>query len=158
MFVEIFGSILLMVSAAYYSFHGMKRELKIRKILEELCGLFTCLYKNIECYTIPLVEICRVYTSEELEKLGFYHHWQQGAFLDAVDTLEDIPEKVLISCRQYVMQAGKGYKETELQLCRGILGELEEALAVQKREMQTKNKLYRTLPYLLVLSVILLFI
>ena len=145
------------MSAAYYSYHGQKKEQRIRKLLEELAGLFACVRKNIECYTTPLTMISHIYVSEELERLGFIDFWEQGAFSEAVETLTELPDKILSSLRQYARQSGKGYKESELQLCRSVHAELETALSVHKQEMQAKNKLYRTLPYLMVLSVVLFF-
>ena len=156
MFVRGCGTVLLLLAAAYYSNYAQYKEKRICKLLEELCGLFASMQKNIECYTLPLVEICRLYSGEELENLGFFKAWQKGAFTEAMDTLSGIPETIQTSLHHYAIQAGKGDKETELHLCRGIRQELEEALTVHTKEMQAKNKLYRTLPYLTVLSVVLL--
>ncbi len=155
--VKSIGSVILFVTAFYYSWARQKQEIRKERIMSELCTMFSYIQKNIECYTMPLGEIYRGYTGPELEHYGFYNNWHKGELMAAVNTLELLPESAKKALYKYALHAGKGYKDSELELCRDVKNRLEEVLLQQQKEIKEKNKLYRTLPFLLVLSVVLLF-
>ena len=156
MAVKTLGIITLMLTAFYYTRTRQKTEDIKYGILSELCSLFTYIQKNIECFTKPLYEICQGYTSPLLEEYGFYSVWKQQTLIHAVQSLPYIRNDVREILLRYARSAGQGYKEDELNLCRYTLGQLQEKLAGQKEERNAKNRMYRTLPYLLVLSIVLL--
>lgn len=150
------GIITLLLTAFYYSRNRQKTEDIKYGILTELCSLFAYIQKNIDCFTKPLGEICQGYTSPFLEEYGFYTVWKQQTLTHAVQVLPYISASVRETLLRYAQSAGQGYKEEELHLCRFTLEQLQEMLAGQKEERKAKNRMYRTLPYLLVLSIVLL--
>lgn len=156
MAVKTIGIIMLFLTAFHYSRSHQKAEDLQCGILTELCSLFSYIQKNIDCFTKSLGEIGREYTSPLLEEYGFYTIWKQHSLLHAIESIPCIPLQTRELLLQYARSAGQGYKEEELHLCRYTHEHLQEMLTMQKEERNTKNRMYRTLPYLLVLSIVLL--
>lgn len=150
------GIIVLMTTAMYYSYSRQWLGQQKRKILEELCSLMDWIQKSIECYAKPLDEISQEYTSPVLKNYGFYTTWQTQNLLTAFRELPYLPENVREVLLQYGKTVGQGYKEEELRLCRYTCEQLNRLLIKQKEDLHTRNKMYRTLPFLLVLSIVLL--
>jgi len=150
------GSIFLLFTAFFYSSKRQKTEKQKIRILTELRELILHIRKNIECFAKPLGEICRDYTSPALEQIGFHLLWRSGRLQEAVSCLNEYvcPQacKVL---QRYAQEAGQGYKEEELRLCGYTADMLSEILQKEEGELNSRTKLYRTLPYLLALSLVL---
>ncbi len=146
-----------MLTAIYYSYTHQKQECLKLKALEELCELFAYIHKNISCFSKPFGELCRGYTSPVLEQLQFYALWREGKTEEAVNTLSFLEKSVWNELYHYLENAGQGYKEEELQLCQYTKERMQEAMRKQKEDSTKKNKMYRTLPFLLVFSILLLF-
>ena len=156
MAIKTIGVIILMLTALYYSSSHQKTEQYKLTVLTELCTLFSHISKNIECFSKPIGEICREYTSPLLAQYDFYTYWQEKGLREAIRKIPHISDTVRDTLSRYAESAGHGYKDDELRLCRYMQEHLEEELKRQKEENLSKNKLYRTLPFLLVLSIVLL--
>lgn len=157
MAAKALGILILFLTALYYSQSHQVAAKRSCDILSELCSLFSYILKNIECFTRPLDEICQGYSSPLLEQCGFFLHWQNRDLHRAVQSVPYLPESVQRLLFRYADTAGQGYKEEEVQLCRYTWEQLSELFHIQKEELKAKNKMYRTLPFLLVLSIVLLF-
>ena len=59
---------------------------------------------------------------------------------------------------EYIDKAGGNYEAEELRLCRYTIDALERIQNTARRELQEKTKLYRTLPLMVALSVVLFFL
>ncbi len=150
------GIFVLLATAWYYSYSRQWLGQRKRQLLEELCDLMEWIQKNIECFAKPLDEISREYSSPLLASYGFYEKWQNqdlSTALEALPYLSDAVREVLL---QYGKSVGQGYKEEELRLCRYTCEQLNKLLTKQKEDLHAKNQMYRTLPFLLVLSIVLL--
>ncbi len=156
--MKLVGCTLLFLSALYYSMTRQKQEKTKLTILGELCDLFGYLQKNIECFSSPLGDLYRSYTSPVLSAWGFYQTWQEDSPEAAVDMLPSLSADVRKVLVQYGAKAGQGYKEDEMRLCRYTREVLTEELEKQRQESGGKRKMYRTMPFLLVLSIVLLFL
>lgn len=151
------GIFVLLATALYYSYSRQWLGQRKRQLLEELCGLMDWIQKNIECFAKPLDEISREYTSPLLDSYGFYAKWQNQDLLAAFEELPHLSDAVREVLLSYGRSVGKGYKEEELRLCRYTCEQLDRLLTKQKEDLHAKNQMYRTLPFLLVLSIVLLF-
>ncbi len=161
--MKLAGGIILFLTALYYSLLKQRQEQNKLEILTELCDLFGYLQKNIECFSSPLGDLYRSYTSPNLAQLGFYETWRKDSLEAAVDALaaqagKPLPEGAAKTIRLYSYKAGQGYKEEELQLCRYTREALQEELQKAQKDSGGKRRMYRTMPFLLVLSVVLLFL
>ena len=126
------GTVVLVLAAMQYSYAYQKHEQMKLRLLTELCDLFAYIQKNIECFSKPLGELCRGYSSPALAQLGFYDCWQEGRIHDMQHTLRLLSASEKDTVQQYFRNAGQGYKEEELQLCRYTLDRLREALKHQQ--------------------------
>ncbi len=156
MAAKTWGILVLLSTAFYYSYSRQWMGQRKCSLLEELCDLLSWIQKNIECFTKPLDEICKDYSSPQLERCGFYRQWQTEGLLCAVEGLLYLPDAAKEVLLQYGRTAGQGYKEEELRLCRYTHEQLCAILHKQKEDLSAKNRMYRTLPFLLVLSIVLL--
>ncbi len=160
--MKLAGGIILLLAALYYSLTKQQQEKNKLIILAELCDLFGYLQKNIECFSSPLGDLYRSYTSPALAQMGFYEIWREDSLDAAMDVLSikagnPLPAGVEKTIRRYSQKAGQGYKEEELQLCRYTRETLQEELQKAQKDSDGKRRMYRTMPFLLVLSVVLLF-
>ncbi len=160
--MKLAGGIMLFLAALYYSICKQRQEKTKLDILTELCDLFGYLQKNIECFSSPLGDLYRAYSSPTLAQLGFYETWREASLEAAVAVLtggagNPLPEGAEKTMRHYSERAGQGYKEEELQLCRYTRDALQEELQRAQKNSAGKRRMYRTMPFLLVLSVVLLF-
>lgn len=156
MVTKTFGIVILLSAAFYYSYSRQWVGQQKCLLLEELCALMDWIQKNIECFAKPLDEICQDYTSPQLEQYGFYDQWQTEGLLCAMENLPYLTDTAKEVLLPYGKTAGQGYKEEELRLCRYTKEQLSEILRKQKEDLHAKNRMYRTLPFLLVLSIVLL--
>ncbi len=155
--MKMLGGVILLITALYYSKTKQQQEQTKLTILTELCDLFGYLQKNIEHFSSPLGDLFRSYTSPALAKWNFYTVWQEHSLAKAVCQLPGLSEGIRKTLTDYDTKAGQGYKEEELQLCRYTREILSEELQRKRQESGGKNKLYKTMPFLLVLSIVLLF-
>ncbi len=151
------GILILTLTAVYYSWYGQQWENKKHRTMKALYEMFLYIQKSIECYAMPLGEIFRNCSNPVLEETEFLPYWKRGELKDAVNTLKGLTPAVESALLHYAENAGSGYKDAELQLCHNVIAELETALNSQSEMIKNKNKLYRTMPFLFVLSVVLLF-
>lgn len=156
MATKALGIIVLLGTAFYYSYSHQWMGQRKCLLLEELCDLLSWIQKNIECFAKPLDEICKDYSSPQLARYDFYQQWQTKGLLYAMEGLPYLPDTAKEVLLQYSRTAGQGYKEEELRLCRYTKEQLCEILHKQKEDLHAKNRMYRTLPFLLVLSIVLL--
>lgn len=156
MVTKAFGIVILLGTAFYYSYSRQWMGKQKCILLEELCVLLEWIQKNIECFAKPLDEICNDYTSPQLAQYGFYNQWQTDGLFCALENLPYLPNAAKELLLQYGKTAGQGYKEEELRLCRYTKEQLSEILYQQKEDLRAKNRMYQTLPFLLVLSIVLL--
>lgn len=155
--IKTMGILILWITALYYSYSRQWLDRRKNQMLEEIVSLMDWIQKNIECFAIPLDEISREYTSPLLDSYGFYTMWQTKGLLPALEELPLLPDTAREIVLQYGKMAGHGYKEEELRLCRYTCEQLNHILKKQREDSQSKSRMYRTLPFLLVLSIVLLF-
>lgn len=154
--IKTMGILVLLIAALYYSYSQQWLGKRKYKMLEELCDLLRWIQKNIECFVKPLDEISHEYTSPLLASYDFYKKWQTIDLLTAFEELPYLTDDVRKVLQQYGKSAGRGYKEEELRLCRYTCEQLNELRSKQAKDLHTKKRMYQTLPFLLVLSIILL--
>jgi len=154
---KLVGCFLLLLTAYWYSYVQQKREKEKLNKLFALCKLFDHTQKNISYFHSSLGEIFQTYADPILENCGFLPLWREHRLMEAIDCISDLyPTSVIQTLQQYALHAGKGYIDEEVRLCTYTHDVLEETCQKQCEEQKTKNKMYKTLPYLLVISIVLL--
>ena len=154
---RIFGA-LLIIGASVYMGHFIasygKRKLRST---EEALLLIKYIRRNIEAYLTPVGEILKGYTSEYLEICGFADAMRESGLKTAVEgEYLELPQAVKDDLSAFAEKLGSGYAEDELKMCDYYIGRLEESAAAAREKLTVNGRLYRLLPPIGGLSLIIL--
>lgn len=155
MYGMIAGSLLLLGSAALFSYDKIRAVQKQVRYLEEWLRFLLYTENHIRAFRTPLPEIVVSFRRDTdtpfattLAKCGLSR-------MLAGTSLPDGADRIL---SEYIDKAGRNYESEELRLCRYTIDALERIQNSARLELQEKTKLYRTLPLMAALSVVLFFI
>lgn len=159
MILELIGAGIVIVSALFLS-TGLIRDYRINlRELDALYDMISYIRDNIEHLMKPLPDIFRTYTNEYLETCGFLPSVRQTDLRQAWNGQTfaiDGEAYVLVS--DFISNIGGGYRTEELRLCEYTLGRLRGIIDKTRNESANKIKLYKTVPMMFALSVILILI
>ena len=155
--LRLTGSVILIVSA-WFASAGLIRDHKAGlRELEALYDMISCIRDNIEHLMKPLPDIFQTYANEYLENCGFLPNVRQTDLRQAWDGQTfTLSGEAYILIRDFVHAIGSGYRAEELRLCEYTLGRLRTLLDRSRSDAANKLKLYRTVPMMFALSVILI--
>ncbi len=151
---------LLIIGAAVYMGHFIASECK-RKLqgTEEALALVKYIRRNIEAYLSPIGDILKGYSSEYLEECGFAHTMRETGLACAVEEgYLDLPIQAKRALWDFASSLGSGYAEAELKHCDYCIAMLEEVAASEREKLTLNGRLYRFLPPIGALSLIILLI
>lgn len=155
MYRMIVGSLLLLGSAALFSYDKIHTARTQVLYLEEWIRFLLYTENHIRSFRTPLPEIIVSFRqdtdTEFAATLGEY-----GLFHTLART--PLPNGAHQILSEYIDKAGGYYETEELRLCRYTIDALERIQNDARRELQEKTKLYRTLPLMLALSIVLFFL
>lgn len=159
MILEFTGAGIILVSALLLSLGLIRDYRNSLRELEALHQMITYIRDNIDHFMKPLPEIFQTYKNEYLEACGFLPNVRRTDLRQAWDgqtfTLSEDTRTLLTT---FVYQIGNGYREEELRLCDYTLTRLNGILEKKRSESKNKLKIYKTVPMLFALSVILILI
>lgn len=159
MIFELVGAGIVILSALFIS-TGLIRDYKNNlRELESLYDMILYIRDNIEHFMKPLPDIFRTYTNEYLESCGFLPSVRQTDLRQAWNGQTfaiDGEANILIT--DFIHTIGSGYRTEELRLCEYTLGRLRGIIDKSRAESGNKIKLYKTVPMMFALSVILILI
>ncbi|MBE6625777.1 MAG: hypothetical protein E7628_01160 [Ruminococcaceae bacterium] len=157
--VKIAGSVILLATSIYFGQVKITAERTRIKILSSFGDMIKYIGEKIEHFSSPLPEILSEYNNPYLESVGYLDAIRSHGLSLVPDCLkisQNHEEYILI--KRFTDSIGKGYKDEEVTLCKYThqkLAELEEKMSAVLKD---KEKLYRTIPPMLALSVILILI
>lgn len=156
---KLIGAAVLITSAVMWGIFKVRAERKTTDELEELCALVAFIGDNIAHLSRPLPEIFNEFRSNVLESCGFVDALRSGGMKAAVASLScGESSEITREMSLFSEKLGMGYREEQTKLCNYTEGRLRTMLEERKKSLRDKEKLYRTIPVLLALSVILMFI
>ena len=155
MYNMIAGSLLLLGSAAFFSYDKIRTVRTQVRHLEEWIRFLLYTENHIRAFRTPLPEIVSSFRRDT--DTPFAAVLMERGLADALDetALPGGAGKIL---SEYIDKAGGNYEAEELRLCRYTIDALERIQNTARRELQEKTKLYRTLPLMFALSVLLFFL
>lgn len=157
--MKIIGAVFLLSSAVWYGYLKIRDERRKIAELEELCDLALYIRENIVHYMKPLPEIFASYSGGVLEKNGFLDDCRKFGIRVAWENSSlSLPENCNRAMCDFANSIGSGYRDDEINLCNFTLEQLCKAMQTMREEIAGKEKMYRTIPPLLALSVMLIFI
>ncbi len=134
---------------------GKREEL----LLFGLCAFVRYAKEQISTFRTPLFRIFEGFSNVELEKVGFIRSLRAGEGKESAKCLlGKIPDSAYKEICAFLDDLGGGYEEGQNALCAYTLKRLEEVYGERKANLMQRLKMYRSLPFLLALSLIILFI
>lgn len=158
--IKIIGAVILLAAAFGYGYLKIREERRKIAETDALCDLVSFIRQNIAHYMKPLPDIFAAYSDRcgLLEENGFIEICRTNGIRAAwEETVFHLPDNVREAMADFVRSIGGGYREDELHLCDYTLEQFEKAGLKMREEIKGKEKLYRTIPPLLALSVMLIF-
>lgn len=153
------GVVLLLTSALGISLYLMAEGKQRITALEAVCSLIGFIRQNIKTFGTPLdgiLDSCRI---EYFEKISFGPLLRQkGLAVAAKECTFPIDRNAKLEFEAFAESAGKGYRDEEIKRCEYYLSRFEAYLATEKERFHRLRPMYRYLPILGALSVIIMLI
>ncbi len=145
--------------ALLFGMEKSRREREKLKIAEGLLAFVVYVGRQIESFKTPLGRIYSDFYDEGLDALGFCSILQSEGLTDALKKIEDkIPEALAKEMYSFSKGIGAGYEKGQAELCSYTAKVIESSVKSIKEELGDKVRMYRLLPLLLVLSLVILFL
>lgn len=156
MTVKIIGAVLILASSLGVSAFLTKEGKRKVENLEAIIKLIEYIKRNIDAFLTPLSGIFTGYTCEVLDGCGFGDEMRKNGLVSAVQCgylmLSENADDELLS---FAEKLGGGYRDEEVKRCE-YYRSVFESFAEAEREKQRRNRdLYRYIPPLGALSLLL---
>ena len=155
--VKLIGGGAILLSAVLWSYLKIRAERRKTDELDAFCSLVRYIGANIEHFSRPLPEIYSDYSDRVLDAIGFTEAMREGGMKKAVERLSVADDKEYSrEIGNFADKIGGGYREEQTELCAYTSARLTELLDSRRASARDKEKLCRTIPVLLALSVLLM--
>lgn len=155
--VRAAGALLLLLSAIGLGAASIRAEKRRRRELDALLSLVRHIRENIEHFSRPLGEIYARFDNPVLAASGFLTRLRQSGMEQAVrETASDVGEEEREVLLAFAGSLGRGYREEQIALCRYTGEKLAQIAENLAKAAPDRERLWRTLPVLAALSLILL--
>ncbi len=149
----------LMTAAAIFSICLIREHRKKLLELEAFFDMISCIRDNIEHLMKPLPEIFQNYNHTYLDSCGFLKNVRETNLQQAWEKYTcSLGGESFRLIDEFVRNIGKGYRTEELRLCEYTLGRLRKLMDHVQADTANQLKLYKTVPMMFALSVILILI
>lgn len=143
-------------SVGFFASSGRKRRLYHTEAALELIGRVRA---SIDCFLTPVNDIFAGFSNEPLEECGFLDVLREkGLTAAALSGTASFPEQVTELLVSFSTSLGEGYKEEQLKLCDFYGDAILKVLESERSEYEKDIRLYRFVPALLALFIILCFL
>lgn len=154
--IQIFGGALLLIFSVYLGFSEVRRMNSRLATLKSLSALIAQFRRRIECFREPINSIYASLSDEHLKSIGFLSDLKSGGIAFAAEKCADLTPEEKISLKNFSEKLSEYYPEDAVKLCDLIYSEIYDSFLKAEREFAPRAKLYKTLPLLGGISVILL--
>ena len=155
--LKIAGCAVAVFCSAVWGYEKSKTVRFSVRMSESLRDLVKRIGDDIDVLCRPLDEIYSTYSDEILEGTGFLDDLRENGFLRALDTVSDtLPAEAMQILIPFAMRLGGGDRESETALCKRTVMLLTDLIDDKKEKLPEKMKMYRVLPLLCALSVVIL--
>lgn len=160
--IKTAGSATLVFSTIYYGAVMIREERSKLTTADAICEMMRYVRDNIEHFMKPLPDIFASYRNDALERTGFLADVRENglkyAQIDRHFGKNSVDTEVLAVLNDFCGKIGGGYRDDEIRLCDYSIAQIEKRTAKMKDDFSSKAKIYRTLPPLFALSVLLILI
>ncbi len=155
--VKLLGAVILLSASLYYGQTKISSERDKLCLVSSLGDMVRFIGERIEHFSEPLPEILAAYRNEYLGQIGYLDEIRSHGIKSAsLISEKSSPSGELEVFEEFAAKIGKGYREEEIALCRYTYERLSEHEKKLEGALKDKEKLYRTIPPMLALSVILI--
>jgi len=159
MIVKWIGAGVVLIAAWLFSIGLIREHREVLQELEALCNMVQFIRDNIDHLMKPLPEIFQSYNNDYLETIGFLPRIRCTGLIQAWEEHTfSFSGEVFLLLSDFMQTIGCGYRTEELRLCDYTLTRLNENLELLRRDSSNRIKLYKTVPTMFALSVILILI
>lgn len=154
--LKLLGSIMLIVFSVYFGFTEIKRMRLRINTLASLGSLLSRIKRRIECFCEPLASIYASFDDELLYELGFIGALRHSGLAAAVNTLDSLTETEKRTMLEFEKKLSEYYPDEAVKLCDAVLKSISDALDDANTVFAPRAKLYKALPPLGAVALILL--
>jgi len=159
--LKFFGAAVLLAASFFLGASMIRDE---RGKIDEACSildLIKYIKDNIEHFVKPLPDIFASYNNSVLEKNGFLTSVRENGIHLTAEKIEDYfhtDSELLSIFGDFCRSIGGGYKDDEVRLCSYTANQIEKRIEKMRDDYSSRSKLYRTIPPLFALSVVLILV
>jgi len=154
---KLIGAAMVMLSSVMFGRMKIAEERGKNAMLTGMTELVRGIRDHISHFRRPLGEIYDSLSIPALESCGFMEILRKDSIEHAWESISPMmPKESAAVMEEFVRRLGSGYREDELELCAYTIRRLESMGEAMSAELKKREKLYRNLPPLAALSVVLL--
>ncbi len=159
MILKLVGAVMVLVSSAVFGSYAANVYSRRGISAEEVAAFIKYIKRNIESFSMPVGEILSTYESEHFERTGFLDAMRADGLTEAIRggylTLSGTAEREFL---EFASRLGSDYTDGEIKRCEYYVNLFEELSKTEKENASTNGRLYRLLPPLGAVSLIILLI
>ncbi len=157
MTIHLTGTAILLLSAVSYSYILIKNENKKLAQTEDICAMILYIKNNIEAFMTPIGDIIQSFSDysdgfsdymEAARKHGLLYASEHASLITGKESRRILNE--------FSRKIGCGYKDEEIRLCQYCHTQMTELLKKERDEFAKKTKMYKTLPIMSAVSIVLM--
>ena len=157
--LKLAGSVLILISCYFVGNSLSKKEEMTLLVTKALISFVAYVGASIKTMRLPLKNIYSLFENETLSKIGFTDALNEQGLPDALETIKNTLSNETLSAMKYLQDNLGGMDlNDQLNLCVYVEGKLKEELEAINKTYIEKKRMYRLLPILCGLSVIILIV
>lgn len=160
--IKSIGACLIIASSLFYGATMIREEHRRLIIADALAEMIRYVRDHIDHFRTPIPDILDSFENKTLEDCGFLTAARERGLRVIADdfpaSVREADRDVSAALRDFCVGIGCGYKDEELRLCDYTLGRIMRRIEQLRADHDGKVKIYRTLPPLFALSVILIIV
>lgn len=157
--IKLTGAAVVIISSVFY---GLCKVKEVRSSIRNMSAFFDLIKyikDNIEHFVKPVPSILNSYSHHYLEEIGFLREARENGIYRAWKNIETgFSEECREVLHEFFSALGRGYLEDELNRCEYTLKRLGSILESEKNSSKSKEKIYKTIPLMLAVSVVLILV
>ena len=155
--MTIIGALLILGASCAVSFCLIREGAGKVTALEAVCRLIMHIKQNIETFGTPIDGILECYSSEYFEKSCFADEMRKNGIAHAASCGRiALREDAKTEFKAFAENIGKGYRDEEIRRCEYYLSLFEGYLSEEKDRLKRYSPMYRYLPPLAAMSLIII--
>ncbi len=159
MILKLAGAVMILVSSAVMGAYAANVYSRRVTSTDAVAAFIKYIKRNIESFNMPVGDILSSYSSEHFEETGFLEAMRADGLTEAIGggylTLSGEAEREF---SEFASRLGSDYTDGEVKRCEYYVNVFEEISKAERENVATNGRLFRLLPPLGAVSLIILLI